>query len=94
MFWKLQSYKYLDEFQGFLLYLSLFSFNDSVHLSWYEIHRFVEAEVMFDQIHWSVIWTRSLMKWLRLEENLTFCTKQVTWSIMVSMTRAHILIGT
>lgn len=36
---------------------------------------------MLYQIHWSFTRTCNLKEWIRLKENLTFCTKPLTWSI-------------
>lgn len=37
---------------------------------------------ILDQIHQRVGWARALIEEISQEENLTFCTKRLTWSIL------------
>lgn len=47
-----------------------------MHSRWDALHKTSWSSLA--QIHWSSVWTRASIEEVRLEENLTVCTKQLT----------------
>lgn len=80
--WKVESLKSRHEFKAFLGFGSsrFFCFNDrSVHSSCTRLCKTLRS--ILDQIHQSIIWTLTSIEEIKHKENLTFSTKQWTWSI-------------